>query len=199
MIVQLSLQLHFTAGHSCIRNNIINVPAPTLADFFFLHCHVSTSSLLKLILVESVIVRVVLREGHGSSSGVWWQNSSTTPCHLKKTPLSTAVQEVCTFVCKSCPQTRPHTPNRPLKETLPCPPYRPQTETPLHPPYRLPTETPLTLPIDCPQKHCLAHPIDRPKKYHFTPPHRLLTETQSTEEQNKVFLLFPPPPPKVAE
>ena len=105
VIVQLSMQLHFTAGHSCIRNNIINVPAPKLADFFSRHCHVSTSSLLKLILVESVIVRVVLREGHGSSSGVWWQNSSTTPCHLKKKPLSTAVQEVCTFVCKSCPQT----------------------------------------------------------------------------------------------
>ena len=34
VIVQLSLQLHFTAGHSCIRNNIINVPAPTLAEFF---------------------------------------------------------------------------------------------------------------------------------------------------------------------
>ena len=189
------VQLHFTAGHSCIRNNIINVPAHTLAEFFFspLSCqHIeSTKTDFSWVCNRKSCVK----------RGAWFfiRGLMAELLHhtlpFKKTPLSTAVQEVCTFVCKSCPQTPPHTPNRPLKETLPCP-YRPLTETPLHPPYRLPTETPLTLPIDCPQKHCLAHPIDRPKKHHFTSPHRLLTETQSTEEQNKVFLLLPPPPPQ---
>ena len=49
--------IQFIAGHSCIKNNIVNVPAPTLAEYkyFSLSRHHIEST--KIHLVESVIIQ----------------------------------------------------------------------------------------------------------------------------------------------
>ena len=37
------LLIWFIAGNSCLRNNILNIPAPALPEYNFFYCQVSTS------------------------------------------------------------------------------------------------------------------------------------------------------------
>ena len=40
--------IQFIAGHSCLSNNIVNIPVPTLPAYTFFDCQVSTLCLIKL-------------------------------------------------------------------------------------------------------------------------------------------------------
>ena len=49
--------IQFIAGHSCIRNNIVNVPAPTLAKYKYFSLSRQHIESTKIHLVESVIIQ----------------------------------------------------------------------------------------------------------------------------------------------
>ena len=53
----VDLLIQFIAGHSCIRNNIVNVPAPTLAEYRYFSLSRQHIESTKIHLVESVIIQ----------------------------------------------------------------------------------------------------------------------------------------------
>ena len=55
--ILFDLLIQFIAGHSCIRNNIVNIPAPTLAEYKYLSLSRQHIESTKIHLVESVIIQ----------------------------------------------------------------------------------------------------------------------------------------------
>ena len=76
--VPLSVQpvwfvIQFIAGHSCIRNNIVNVPAPTLAEYKYFSLSRQHIESTKIHLVESVIIQKKISRSNAKLNVVnWW-------------------------------------------------------------------------------------------------------------------------------
>ena len=65
--ILFDLLIQFTAGYSCIRNNIVNVPArPTSVENYFFSLSGQLSETTKTYLVESVIM---IKKKLSSSNG----------------------------------------------------------------------------------------------------------------------------------
>ena len=70
MIVLLSMHpfdllIQFIAGHSCIRNNIVNVHAPKLAEYKYFSLSKQHIESIKIHLVESVIIQKKMSRSNG--------------------------------------------------------------------------------------------------------------------------------------
>ena len=63
--ILFDLLIQFIAGHSCIRNNIVNVPAPTLAEYKYVSLSRQHIESTKIHLVESVIIQKKMSRSNG--------------------------------------------------------------------------------------------------------------------------------------
>ena len=65
LLSMFDLLIPFIAGHSYIRNNIVNVPAPTLAEYKYFSLSRQHIESTKIHLVESVIIQKKMSRSNG--------------------------------------------------------------------------------------------------------------------------------------
>ena len=63
--ILFDLLIQFIAGRSCIRNNIVNVPTPTLAEYKYFSLSRQHIESTKIHLVESVIIQKKMSRSNG--------------------------------------------------------------------------------------------------------------------------------------
>ena len=71
--------IQFIAGHSCIRNYIVNVPAPTLAEYKYFSLSRQHIESTKIHLVESVIVQKKMARSNAKLNLVNIDDTETFP------------------------------------------------------------------------------------------------------------------------
>ena len=91
VIVLLSMQpvwfvdTVYCAGHSCIRNNIVNVHAPTLADYTFFSLSSQHIESTKIHLVESVIIQKKMSRSNAKLNLVNIDDTEACPPNYRST------------------------------------------------------------------------------------------------------------------
>ena len=90
VIVQLlcslfDLLIQFIAGHSCIRNNIVNVPVPTLEEYNLFSLSSQYIESTKTYLVESVIVQKKLFRSYEKLNVVNIDDTEACPPNYRST------------------------------------------------------------------------------------------------------------------